>query len=80
MEKEIEYAGGVAAKVENLDYPGNSARYATAFDLRSVAKDAVHRKMLVNGGVFKNHCGPIYHEVWRSEMTIDGFPMLDVKL
>lgn len=71
---------GVAAKVEDLGCSGGSVRYTIDFDLRAVAKDAVHRKMLVNGGVFKNHCGPIYHEIWRGEMTIDGFPMLDVKL
>ena len=71
---------GSTVEVTELDCPGNSARYATAFDLGIAAEDAVRRTMLANGGVFKNHCGPIYREVWRDRMTIKGFSMLDVKL
>ncbi len=71
---------GSAVEVTALDCPGNSARYATAFDIGIAAEDAGRRTMLANGGVFKNHCGPIYREVWRDRMTIKGFSMLNVKL
>lgn len=71
---------GAAVEVTVLGHSEGGAQYAIAIDLGVAAEDFDNKAMLVNGGVFKNHCGSIYREVWRDEMTIDGLSMFDVKL
>ena len=36
--------------------------------------DDLAADMSINGGIYKNHYGRIYHELWRDRMKINGSP------
>lgn len=72
---------GISIDVKTRGRLDSGMRFEVAVKLADMGvAEYQNKKLLLNGGIYKNHCGPVYHEIWRDMMTLDGCAMGSVKL